>query len=87
MNHSLQVMEKKFKSSQKEMNHTVQELEEKFKRFARETDEKSAGMIETSEKRLESEMGELDTKIKSLDISVHCVTSRKKTRESGITQE
>ena len=68
LNRSLQVMEKKFKRSQKDLNLTFQELEEEFKGFVRKA--KSAGMTETLEKRLESEMRELDTKLKSLDIDV-----------------
>ena len=53
------MMEEEWKHSQKELNLTFQELEEQFKGFPRESDEKSAGMAETWEKRFESEMEDL----------------------------
>ncbi len=54
-------------------------LEEKFKGFAKDTDDRSADMTETLEKRLESVIGELVTKLKSLDIDVqHHVRRRDK---------
>ena len=71
--------ETEFDSSQRKLYHILEEWEEKFKGFAKDADDKSSGMTETLEKRLESEIGELDTKLKSLDISVqHHVRRREK---------